>query len=101
MINSIFVAQLLIIFDLGYPRVVSDQVEHICWVVGRLQSHHFEVVILECDQILSMPGLLVPDHAVTLLSEFLVHYNIIAVTQDLAHYTPSFLCAYRIIVDRG
>lgn len=98
MVNTIIVSQTLIIFDLAETGVVCDQVEHVGWVVRWLESHHLQVVVLECHEVLSPACLDVSDHAVALLTEGLVHDDSVCVAQDLTHHSSSFLGTNGVIV---
>ena len=94
MIHTVFITQSLIIFDLRDPGIISNEIKNVGWVVSWLESHYLEMIVLEGDEILAMSCLHVSDHAVTLLSECLVHYDIVGVTQDLAHHSASLLRTY-------
>ena len=46
-----------------------------------------------------MASLNISDHAVALLSEAFVHYDIMSIGKDLAHNSASLLCAHRIVIN--
>ena len=75
MINTVFITQSLIIFDLRNPGIISNEIKNVGWVVRWLESHYLEMIVFEGDEILTMSCLHISDHAVALLSKCLVHYD--------------------------